>query len=287
MTKILKKEGLVLSDQRIKVLANLGQIIRNLQETVPKNKDGEPLYYIEAQIILEYLTTEGLQAGDIPERVISDSMIEIDWQDGIPIVSGLPIWERLDCEPVIEYKLFKEYRDNIKTNDIAKRSFENIKEATGISVKALYAVSKVYHWRLRVNAFDKYRKWLVEDERKNLVKMMETNHRQAAETVFEKCIDYFGTLNEEQLKKITPKDMLGYFKEAVRLWRLSLGLPADKPATKEDRTKIEKIVAITDSKTININQGKEKEVHKNEYLQNLINILDAAKALPKGIEDNE
>jgi len=280
MKPVLKTSELVISDQKIKILNNLGQVIKGIQDDISENTEKMPIYYVDASIILNYLANNKI--GTIPDRVINDSLVPIDWLEEIPIVNGLPIWERLDCEPITEYRLFKRYRD-IKKGDVSRRSFENLKEATGIKVKALYALSKVYHWQIRVKCYDKYRISEVEKEKEKLVTLMETTHRKAADTIFEKCVNYFKGLTKEQLAKINPKAMLDWFTEAARLTRLSLGLPADKPITKEDRTKIEKIeIGKIDSKTLNI--GKPDGEKKDGYLQDVVDILDIAGVLPKKIE---
>lgn len=277
---LIKTSEITISDEKIKILTHLGQIIKKIQDNVPENADKLPIYYVDASIILGYSTTHK-DLEEIPERVINDSLVEIDWLEEVPIVNGLPIWERLDCEPIVEYRLFKIYRDANK--GVSRRSFENLKEKICIKVNALYALSKVYHWQLRVKCFDMFRFAEIEKEKANLIKLMETNHRKAADTVFEKCVNYFKNLGEEKLAKINPKDMLGWFTEAARLTRLSLGLPADKPVTKEGSTKFEKIeIGRIDSKTLNI-ENKSGEDKKN-YLQEVVDIMDMANALPKKIE---
>lgn len=289
MVKLAKVRDLVLPDSKIKVLSNLGGLIRAIQKTVPKDGGNFPLYYVDPRVILEYLTTENFsieKLEDIPQRIISDSMVIIEWDDGIPIVEGYPIWEKLDCEPMPEYKLFKLYRESIKVGDTSRRSFENLSKTQDIKVRALYALSKVYHWRLRVKAFDLYRFEILEAEKNNIIKNMETTHRQAAENIFGKCVKYFEGLSEEELKKVSPKDMLSYFKEGIKLWRMSLGMP-DKIVSKEETKKSEKIERIEigkiESRTLNINEPQKKK----EYLQDVIDILDSAGALPKQLEDKK
>ena len=273
---VVKTNEIAISDQKARILANLGQIIKNIQEDLPKNKNGLPNHYVDAQIILDWLTTNGQAVGELPDSIVNSSLVPIDYLEEVPVVNGLPVWERFDCEPMVEYKLFKLYRDSTNLDGVSQRSFENLSNSTEIKVKSLYAVSKVYHWQMRVRAFDLFKEATIEDEKKKLIRLMETKHRTSAVKIFDKCVTYFENLKDAQLEKVNPKDMIHCFSEASRLERLSLGLSADKPVTVEDRVKIDKIVSITqtDNKTLNIG---------DKDLQELVNILNVAGALPKGI----
>lgn len=278
---VIKTDELAISDQKVKILVNLGQIIKKIQDNVPETAEKLPIYYVDASIILDYLTTNS-PTEEIPDRVVNDSLVAIDWLEEVPIVNGLPIWERLDCEPITEYRLFKIYRDSTNKGT-SRRSFENLEKVTGISTRALYAVSKVYHWQMRVKTYDMFKIDLIEKEKIKLIRLMETTHRVSAENIFEKCITYFKGLTKTQLAKVNPKDMLGWYTEAMKANRLALGLSGDKPVNTEDRIKIDKLVNIThtDNKTLNI--GKDGE-GTNKYLQEMVDILSSANALPKQIE---
>lgn len=279
---VVRTDEIAISDQKTRILANLGEIIKEKQEKLPKNSNGIPNYYIDAQIILDWLTTlKSGEANELPDKILSSSLVPVDLVEGIPVVNGLPLWERFDCEPIDDYKLFKLYRDSTNIDGVNRRSFENLSDSTRIKVKALWALSKVYHWQLRVRAYDLFKKDELEKEKAKMIKLMETTHNTAADTIFEKCVDYFKGLKPEDLAKINPKDMLGWFVEVVRLKRLALGLPGDKPATIEDRVKIDKLVNITqtENKTLNIS-GE----NSTKYLQEMVDILSSAGALPREVQ---
>jgi hypothetical protein len=313
------------TEYRIKVLKTLGNIIKNLQEELPKItvKDRElPLFYIDPNIILNYLTNKNEQKEtqgreekereegqekeqgqiDIPDRVVNESTIAIDYLEDVPTANGMPFWERIDCEPIAYYKLFKIYRnqkeeklegkDSLRTH----RSFENLKDRTGIPEVAIHALNNVYHWQSRVKAYDLFRENVVELERQKIIKTMETSHRSAAQKIFEQCTTYLTDISEHgwyDLKGnliVTPKDMIGWFESAVKLERLSLGLPTDKPLNDEEKSKITKVITNVkfqqDNKVLNINPGQPKgmEIGSIKYLQEMIDILSSAGALPKEIE---
>ena len=284
MSNVIKTEMPELSNDKIQVLENLGLVVKDLQVKCDSNS------YIDAQVILDYLTDVTKTDEDpnvVPQRVIEKAQIAIEDIDGIPAVNGLPLWERLDCESLDFYKLFKIYREQ-KTVGITKdegnvryqRSFENLKEITGFTRKALYAISKVYHWQMRVSLYDSYRENFIVKEKNRMISLMETKHQNAAETIFEKCVKYFTDIDEDKLKKLSPKDVLGWWNEATKLQRLSLGMPGDKIAIEKKGGG--KTVSITniDNKTLNVNNAKPD----NKYLQELTDILSVAGALPKQLE---
>jgi len=273
----------VLSNDKIQVLENLGQVVEDLQLKCENSS------YIDAQVILDYLTAITKEDEDpnvIPQRVLDEASIAIEYIDDIPAVNGLPLWERLDCESLDFYKLFKIYREQktvgIKTdNDNVRhqRSFENLKEITGFTRKALYAISKVYHWQMRANLYDAYRIDFIAKEKDRMISLMENKHQNAAEKIFEKCVKYFTDIDEAKLKTLAPKDVLGWWNEATKLQRLSLGMPGDKIQVDKKDSKTVNITRI-DNKTVNVNAPKPD----NKYLQELTDILQIAGALPKQLE---
>lgn len=300
-----------ITDQRMKTLKALGEVIKNLQDALPtvevKGKE-LPTAYIDPDIILGYLTNRKEDGSEpvIPDRIIQEATIPIDWLDNVPVANGLPFWERIDCEPQDYYKLFKLYReqkdwkkenedpDSDELKGLSHRSFEKLTERTGIKESALHSLNKVYHWQWRVKAFDLFTEDTVEIERQRIIKAMNTNHRQAARTVFETCMGYLRDINANgwyDLKgnlQVSPKEMESWMELAVKLERLSVGLPADKPINEEDKVKISKVVTNIkfqqDNKTINLNSGKNGEIGSTKYLQEMIDILASAGALPKEIE---
>ena len=191
------------TENRIRVLKTLGTIIKNLQESVPKIqiKNREmPLFYIDPQIVLNYLTNNKSEEDNItqiPDRVINDATVTIDYLEDVPVANGLPFWERIDCEPVAYYKLFKLYRDQKEgKKGRNQRSFENLKETTGIPESAIHALSNVYHWQYRVKAYDLFKENTIELEKQKIIKSMENDHIGAAKKVFARCMEYLDDISE-------------------------------------------------------------------------------------------
>jgi hypothetical protein len=233
-------------DIKLKLLNNLGNTVSGLQKNIDVTSNNLPIAYIDPQIILEEIIDNSDANANISQELITLSTTFIDYLDGVPIVGGLPFWERLDCEPLDYYRLFKTYRDYKLIEP--KRSFEKLEADTNTPRPYLYALSKVYHWQQRALAFDIYKMDEIERERNRQVSIMENKHKKAAERIFEICTTYLEVMEETGLlAAYSPKEMQGWAELAIKLERLSLGLSPDKPITKEDTEKVKQIVNVTNN----------------------------------------
>ena len=255
-------------DIKLKLLQNLGDLVQNLQKNARLTNQNLPLTYIDPQVILEEITDKQVQnVNEISQETINLALITIDYLEGIPIISGLPFWERLDCEPLDYYKIFKFYRD-IKLTE-PTRSFEKTAKSTNQKETILYALSKIYHWQQRVQSFDLYQLDVINKIRSKQVDQLENKHQKGAEKLFTMCLKYMENLDTTQLiAKVKPADIKDWMELAVKLERLSLGLSPDKPITKEDTKKVNTVIvnqttnqidSKTDNKTINITSEEHKK----------------------------
>lgn len=203
-----------------------------LQNTVPKNEMNFPIYYVDCAPILEmgiHRSTEHILQ-DPP----AEAFIPLQYHEGFPTVNGLPFWERLDGEFFEYYDLFKKYREiiysDLKTvtrahNEYSVRSFFLVAKETGIKVQIIRTLANIYHWNLRAKAYDIYKKVRIEAAKQREIMVMENKHAEAARRIFAQC-EQFLMNNMEQMD---PKTALQWFKTAVQLERLSLGLPPEAP----------------------------------------------------------
>jgi len=281
-------------DIKLKLLNQLGRHIQDLQTQIETLENGMPTAYIDPQVILELVT--GNEDYEFTQSEISMATVDIDYVDGFPVVNGLPLWERLDCEPLDLYKLYKLYRNQKVTE--STRSFEKLISQTGnqFSVAYVAAYSKIYHWSLRNNAFDSYNTYLVDLEREKAVKTLEGKHRDAAEKIFDICVQYLETLDETKLiAQMRPNEVLGWAEMAVKLNRIALGLPPDKPKEigKVNQGQNQNTIIIDKSQNINVGvkdkgNKRKSEVNINEedrtYLQEVVNVLSKAGQLPKDLK---
>ena len=278
MDTTLKKVSDIQIDKKLAMMQLLGQRVANYQNNIERLDNNLPLAYIDPQVIVEHLTEE-----ELIQQEIDQATIAIDYLEGFPVVNGLPFWERLDCEPLDYYKLFKIYRNQKNTD--STRSFEKLIEQTTTKIGYLYALSKIYHWQDRCKAFDLFNSFLIDKERSKAIKIMEGKHKKTAEKMWELCEKYLTELEDkpDKLLNFKPAEFKSLLVEARKLERLSLGLSGDRPPAQP--TTIEKTTinvdskTMVDNKTISIPSGD-----KIEYLQEIVDVLHKAKALPKTLE---
>jgi len=154
-------------------------------------------------------------------------------------------------------------------------------------VSYLHALSGIYHWQPRVNAYDTYKKIELEKVKNKEIKELESNHLKAAKKIFDYCVDYFEKLaSTNEIAKMPPSQIIDWWEKAAKLGRLSLGMPSDKPTTIENQAN--KVVI---EKQVNFNQNTNQQNNQKnltinadkKFLQEVMQILTTANALPKEI----
>jgi len=266
---LLDKE---VTESEEKILKLLGGRIASLQNKQPLNNFGLPISYIDPQVIAESGLTQ-LSEGDIEQATI-----KLDYLEGYPMVEGLPFWERLEGEILYFYRLFKVYRD-MREED-GSRSIAKVSEASNQKVPVIHALSNVYHWQDRVRAYDFYREKQIEEIKQNNLIKMENKHFKLAEEMFDGVKDIFQTLITQLKNNVTTKqefqsELRKWLSFIVKLERLSLGLPADKPMGAKD---VNAVIAnytlnqnqFQDNRQINVERPNEKRLDK---MQEVVNVL--------------
>lgn len=210
--------------------AKLGEMVQYFQVGIANN-DGLPRAYIDpTQIMPHLMEIEG--PDDLPNDVIDLAKVTIDFEDGLPTVDGVPFWERLEGEPIPYYKMYKEYREMKyvtpeNSNGSFTRSIAKLAESSGMSGKQLNALAKVYHWQLRVRAFDKYKELEKQISRQRDVTNLESKHARVSNQLLDQAVDYL--LNHPE--QLSPKVAIDLADLAMKAGRLSLGLNPDKPGS--------------------------------------------------------
>jgi hypothetical protein len=142
------EENGILGSQR-----KLGDFVAQMQSTVENNYNGFPLQLIDATVVAECVPfAETLD--DIDNDKYAAAIRPVEFEDDLPVIDGVPIWERLDGEKIDYYKIFKEYRDMryIDTSDLATRSMARLAEKLNVSGRLLSILARIYHWVIRVRA---------------------------------------------------------------------------------------------------------------------------------------
>jgi len=276
----------ITKDHKLIMLQNLGIRVKQLQNDLPKTNFNLPLSYIDPQVILEYIAANPEQ--ELTQSEINSSKVDIDYIEGFPTVGGLPFWERLDCEPLDYYKLYKLYREQIDT--VSPRSFEKLIFQTNSVLNARYlsALANIYHWHIRNSAYDMFSAYLLEKERDKQIKIMEGNHIKTAEKIRNLCEKYLDLLTDKPdfMANFKPNMFNGLLELSFKMDRLSLGLPATSPEDEKEKDKETKTsnITINQSNTQNTQEINISESDKTKYLQEIVDVLKQAKALPKELE---
>lgn len=257
----------------------LGNFVQYFQVNMPTNAYGIPLKLVNpttiAENMLDCQTTD-----DMPDNVLDLAEMSVDFEEGMPVVDGLPIWERFDGEVLDYYKFFKEYRDMLYFT--GSRSIAKLSAKHNIVGKNLNAISKVYHWALRCRAYDLYKKTERERLRQYEIEKLESKHMRASEVLLERGLAYI----ENHPEQLNPKVALQMIQVAMKAGRLSLGLNGEKPGTGDHvagasiqiNTTTTGTGDITVTTEVNGSQESQPDV---SYLQSIVHILDKSGALDK------
>lgn len=263
----------------------LGNFVQYLQVNLPTNSYGVPLKLIDPLVIAENMlgceTTD-----DIPDHIIERATLSVEFEEGIPVVDGLPIWERLEGEILEYYKLFKEYREMLYVR--GTRAIAKLAETYNIAGRNLNVLAKVYHWQLRCKAYDAYKKMERERIRQYEIEKMESKHAKVAAQLLEQSLNYL----EKHPEQLNPKVALQMVQLALRAERLSLGLNPDKPGVGEAAPSINIHQTTNAGNSSEVTSRVEVGSQNNQavqadmsYLQSIVHILDQSGALDQAKQE--
>lgn len=255
--------------EMVSIMRDLAKKVSSLQASLPVSSEGLPHAYINASTVLE----RGILQDELSKEAIDASVVQINFLEGFPTVDGLPLWERLEGEVIEYYDLYKCYR-NMKDGK-GTRSLASVAEFGHVPISHIHILAQVYHWSIRVKAYDTYRQVEFEAERQRFIKMMESKHRNAAEKLFDDCIGYM----KDNIKALTPKDAIKWLEMAVKLERLSLGLDPDKPFFKGEGLSNDGRFVIQNYQISPQMPGTSQNEETTSQLQEVIGILAASGAL--------
>lgn len=260
----------------------LGNFVQYFQVNLPVNGHGIPTKLISPLPLMAAIA-DCETTDDVSAPVLSEATLEIEFDGGIPLIDGLPIWERLEGERVEYYKLFKEYREMLYYR--GSRAMSQLAKIYDVAPKNISALSKVFHWQVRCKAYDLYKKNELEQKRKFEIQQMQNKHAKAAEKLFERSLQYL----EEHPEQLNPKVALEMFQTAIKAGRLALGLDPDKPESTGGGKKAPSInihnttqigtneAEVVQSSTI---EGTSQDGDANAtYLQSILHVLDKSGAL--------
>lgn len=255
----------------------LGNFVQYFQVNLPTNGNGIPLRLVDPLLLGEHLldceTTD-----DVDDVVVERAIRDIDFGDGLPIVDGVPIWERFDGEPIDYYKLFKEYREALYST--GSRAIAKLANQQAISGRNLNALAKVYHWQLRCRAYDMYMKNERERKRALAIEKLDKIHSAAADKMLEQGLKYL----EDHPQQLSPKIAIQMIQLAMKAGRLALGLNAEKPGSGDAMPNINIQQTATGAgevqSTISVNESQDNSADLSN-MQSILHILTQSGALDK------
>lgn len=206
--------------------AKLGELVQYFQAGIMTNRDNVPVAYIDPTVIAPLLL-EADSPDDIPDAVVKEATIPVEFDEGFPTIGGIPLWERLDGEPIPYYKLFKQYRDMKYLNVATQRSIARVGEVTLMPGRHLNALARVYHWQLRAKAYDVYKEIERQLARHAAAEQLESRHAKVSSRLLDQAVAYLETHPEQ----MNTKSAIQLVELAMRSGRLALGLNPDKPGS--------------------------------------------------------
>lgn len=228
---VADNQMLVWDQSKASLQTKLGELVQYFQVGITTNADGIPMSYIDPTQILPHLMEVDVP-DDLDDEIVESAKTPIDFSDGFPTVEGIPFWERLEGEPVPYYNLFKEYREmkyvGMKTeNGTLTRSIAKLSESSNMAGKHLNALARVYHWQVRVKAYDLYKSLERGLARQRDIELMENKHAKVSNQLLDQAVDYL----LEHPEQMSPKVAIDLYKIAMSAGRLALGLNPDKPGS--------------------------------------------------------
>lgn len=288
ITKV-DNEMLQWDESKTGIISKLGQMVQYFQLGASES-NGVPDYYLDPSVLTPILNEIDVP-DDIPEDLLEAAKVPIMLEDGIPVIDGIPYWERLDGEPVPYYKLFKEYRDMKYLNEASRfsRSIARLAESTQMSGKQINALAKSYHWMSRAKAYDIFKQAEKAMLKQQAVESLESKHAAMSSELLEQAVGYL-LQHPEQL---SPKTAIDLAKLAIETGRLSVGLDPSKPnGGANSRTANKTDINIINQNAVSadgpITQGNismsnvQKQAQENSQdvsnLQSILHVLNASGA---------
>ena len=257
-----------LDNNLIKAYRNIRSNFEELQKHISFNVSGQPNSFVNITELLRQ--NANLDFSNIDERIFMPVIL----QEGIPTVNAVPIWERLDGEPIEVYEIFKKYR---MLKELKKqRTMFNLSLLTNIPVSQLEVIRHLFNWNYRVQAFDEYttmeRQLMLEQYRVDV----EGKHLKVANELSDMAFTYL----KENESMITPRVAMQMLDWAVKLERITVGLNPSNEGTINGSGRIQlnvqnNIANNSEGSTVVETNKSEMEQHEEnkDRLATMVNIL--------------
>lgn len=212
-------------------------LIEQLLKTIPLNECGLPLYLYRPDL-LDYTQFQSLPSqetvSDLQESLLS-AMVHISYAQGFPSLSnGEPLWAQFDWESIENYIQFTEYleQEGIRSLHTLREASTHMSVLT-TSTSEFYEVFTLYSWAFRARAFDLYQ--TAHKQRKRIERVMNTedSHFELAEKMMKKVSQRISEFTDDDWEIVDPITATKMLSELTKVQRISIGLPANGPQTKD------------------------------------------------------
>lgn len=130
-------------------------------------------------------------------------------------------WEKLPAETPKAYAVFCLYRDMGYKRSIRKVARE---WSEGGHTSKLKEWSSKYHWVERAAAYDEHIDNIKQDTYEEVIREMIARHTKESKLLQSKVHERLENIKPEELK---PNELIKWYETAVRIERLSLGIPTE------------------------------------------------------------
>lgn len=174
-------------------------------------------------------------------------LVKLSWSTKIPLINGIPFWERLPEEPQDYYEAFSHYRDQDPTDPSNINNSNNNQQYSSVGLgpylgvrllhktanyfdmepKKLEEIAELWMWPQRVETYESFGDLLVQQHKAKKIKIMDSAQLTLAQKIREKAMEAFEALD---IDRLSPNQIREYLKTASEFERLALGLPEHEPA---------------------------------------------------------
>ncbi len=177
----------------------------------------------------------------ISDDILEASILPISYAEGFPTTEvGIPLWERLEFEPVDAYKTFQVYLELGSASTLGLRNLKELGEVLGVKLHRLHSYFYLYYWPQRAKAFDLFESVVREMIRSRRINSLEDEHYSLASQLLGKLKEYLFAEEDdggsEFMEELTPKAAIDMLKFVTQTQRISAGLPANGPHTNSENS---------------------------------------------------
>jgi hypothetical protein len=197
------------------------QTLKRLTMDIPNNEFGLPVFIYRVDLLPDDFY---LQSRESQDQLLNAAYIEIDYAEGYPTIEGVPVWNRLEFEPLKAYQQFEKYIELKQSHGVRQLG----KLANGSpTLKQLKDYFDTYYWASRVKAYDLFLAAQLKHLREQRILSIEDSHYLQAESLLTKLKDFFDQYDTEtMLEELEFPQAIKALKELTQIQRVALGLSA-------------------------------------------------------------